>query len=90
MTKVVLSPDVLYQELDNEVILLEMKSGSYFGLDPVGARMWSLLAESGDSEIMFGQLLAEYDVDEPTLRGDTERLVAELVEAGLLTTAQGS
>ena len=87
MTKVVLSPDVLYQELDNEVILLEMKSGSYFGLDPVGARMWSLLAESGDSEIMFGQLLAEYDVDEPTLRRDTERLVAELLEAGLLAIA---
>ena len=35
--------DVLFQDLGEEVVLLEVESGQYYGLNEVGARMWSLL-----------------------------------------------
>ena len=32
--------EVLFQELHGEGVLLNLKTGVYFGLDPVGARIW--------------------------------------------------
>ena len=44
-----LSPDVLFQEVSGEMVLLDLNSEQYFGLDEIGARIWSLL-ESGAGE----------------------------------------
>jgi len=38
---------VLYQELQGEAVLLNLATGGYFGLDPVGTRIWQLLLENG-------------------------------------------
>ena len=35
----------LFQELQGEAVLLNLKSGVYFGLDPVGTRIWELFAK---------------------------------------------
>ena len=37
------SDEVLFQELQDESVLLDLKSGVYFGLDIVGTRIWQLL-----------------------------------------------
>src|SRR4051812_15119232 len=43
--RVKISDDVLFQELQGEAVLLELKTGVYFGLDKVGTRVWQLLGE---------------------------------------------
>ena len=41
-------PDtVVFRDLDGEVVILDLESSTYFGLDPVGARMWTLVSEHG-------------------------------------------
>ena len=83
-------PDVLAQTLpEGEVVLLHMGSEVYFGLDPIGARMWEALADTGDIEAVAAQLASEYDVEEDTLLSDLRQLGTELTEAGLLETAEG-
>ncbi|MBE2262958.1 MAG: PqqD family protein [Burkholderiaceae bacterium] len=86
-TRISQSPDVLHQELGGETVLLNLVDEHYFGLDPVGSRIWQLLGETGQAEAIVGQLLQEYDVDEQQLRGDVERLVQELLGAGLVQLA---
>ncbi len=83
--RVVIPPDVLSRELDDEGVLLNLETERYFTLDDVGIRMWQLLAEHGDVETVVAQLLDEYDVDESTLRHDLADLIAELVKANLMT-----
>ena len=83
--RVVIPPDVLSRELDNEGVLLNLETERYYTLDDVGMRMWQLLAERGDVETVVAQLLDEYDVDEATLRRDLADLIARLVEAELVT-----
>ena len=39
------SKDVLFQEVAGETVLLDLNSESYFGLDEVGTRIWTLLNE---------------------------------------------
>jgi hypothetical protein len=83
--RVQISSDVLYQELDGESVLLDLKSERYFGLDDVGTRIWMLLGERGDPAFVCAQLAAEYDAEEATLRRDVAELIAKLAEAGLVT-----
>ena len=81
-------PDqILMQELDDEVVLLNLESGRYFGLAAVGARAWQLLSETRDTEAAFAKLAGEYAVDEATLRRDLDELWRHLFDAGLLTAA---
>ena len=79
------SPDVLYQELNGESVLLNLATEKYFGLDPVGTRIWQLLLEGVALEAAFATLLQEYEVDESRLRADVSKLVSELASAKLVT-----
>lgn len=81
------SPDALYQLLGGEAVLLNMQTEQYFGLDKVGTRVWEVLAEAGTPEMIVAKLVAEYDVDEAVLRRDIDALLAELVQAKLIVSA---
>jgi Coenzyme PQQ synthesis protein D (PqqD) len=78
------SEDVLHQELSGETVLLNLKTEHYFGLDPVGTRIWQLLGETSNAEDVVKTLLDEYEVEEAQLRADVERLLGELASAGLV------
>ena len=40
------APDILSRILDGEAVLLDLASGTYFGLNPVGSRVWELISAS--------------------------------------------
>ena len=40
--RVLVSSQVVAREVGNETVLLDLESGTYYGLDPIGARMWNL------------------------------------------------
>jgi hypothetical protein len=82
--QVEIGEDVLYQQLQGEVVLLNMASQRYYGLNEVGARMWELLLESGSVSTVADRLNQTYDIDPTTLRADLERLIEELRNAGLV------
>lgn len=83
--KVTTSSEVLCQQVDGESVLLDLKSESYFGLDPVGTYMWQIMEQHGDLKSVYEQTLQQYDVEPETLRQDIERLCSELSNAGLIT-----
>jgi hypothetical protein len=75
---------VLFQEIEGEMVLLDLHSERYFALDDVGARCWLLLAEHGDVDQVVTSMLAEFDIDEATLRADLDGLLARLSAEGLV------
>jgi hypothetical protein len=79
------SDDVLFQEVGGEAVLLNLANERYFGLDPVGTRIWVLLGEDGDLQQVFDTLCAEYEVEPSRLETDLLTLVGELADAGLVT-----
>ena len=76
--------EVFFRETGGEAVLLNMESGKYYGLDEVGTRMWTWLAQHGRVEPAYRALLDEYDVTEEQLRQDLLRLIDELASYGLL------
>lgn len=75
---------VIFKNVGDEVVLLDIERGIYYGLDPVGARMWQLLAEGVSAEAIVDTMLGEYEVSRGELQKDLERLTSELRERGLL------
>lgn len=79
-------PDVLHQEIDDEIVVLHLASGSYYGLEEAGARFWQLAAEHGEFETIVGILISEYEVEPERLRADLLHLLTELEAADLVTS----
>lgn len=85
-----ISPEALFRVVDDEAVILDLETQQYFGLDPVGARIWQLLEEHGDTESVVRGLLDEYEVEEPRLRSDVHELLKDLAERGLISAVDGN
>ena len=75
---------VLFKELAGETVLLNLNTGIYFGLDPVGTRMWQLLEDHRQLHDVLPILLQEFDVGEERCRADLLELVSSLCSHKLL------
>lgn len=79
--------DVLFQELHGEGVLLNLNTGVYFGLDPVGRRVWELLREHKTLGAVLAAMLAEYEVSEQQCSADLLSLVGQMQEHDLVKVA---
>ncbi len=79
--------DVLWQQVEDRVILLDLRSNEYHSLNDSGSEMWMLLAETGDAHAALGRLCATYEADEEVLSRDLAEFIAKLEDDGLLATA---
>lgn len=82
--RVTIPDDIVFRDLAGEAVILNLASGTYFGLNEVGTRMWNLLATDGSTEHVLATVLAEYEVEESQLRQDFETLLRALSEKGLI------
>ena len=78
--------DVATRKLGDETILLNLKTGTYFGLDVVGSRFLELLERDGRIAVALHTMLEEFDVKPETLEVDILRLSEEMRSKGLLET----
>jgi len=81
---VVASSDQVGANLDGETVLLGLKDGVYYGLNPVGARIWSLLEQPSTVAEIRDRILAEYDVAPERCERDLLALLERLAEHGLV------
>lgn len=83
-SRVIVPPDVMIQELQGESVLLNVRTGKYFGLNPVGTRMWAAMTAAPSIQAAHAELLKEFDVAEERLRQDMLELVRQLIEHELV------
>jgi len=83
--KISVSTEVVAREVGNETVLLDLSSGTYFGLDPVGARIWQLLDSGKTLAEVCDMMIEEYEVVREVLESDTLALAGELAAKGLVS-----
>ena len=66
------------------IVVLDLESGTYYGLDEVGLRMWTLLHSHGDVGFVYQAILEEYEVPPKRLRQDLLDFVDLLASQSLL------
>lgn len=86
--RLIASSDVVAREVGGETILLDLASGTYFGLDPVGARIWSLIeeAESITLSQVCDAIFEEFEVPREELVRDVLALAEKLTEQQLVSS----
>lgn len=80
----VAAPDQVSCDIGNQMAILNLKSGIYYGLDSVGSRIWELIQSPRPVNEIEAALVAEYDVEPDRLKPDLQDLCQELVAAGLI------
>jgi hypothetical protein len=88
-TTITPAPEVLFRDLTGEGVLLNLKSGRYYGLDAVGTRVWQMLMEGRTLPAAVTQLLREYDVSRDKLEADIASFVEALERHGLVVRSPG-
>jgi ornithine carbamoyltransferase len=82
--KITFSQSVFAQEVDGEMVLLDMESENYFGLDEVGTAIWQAMQENESLQEVFEVLMEQYEVEAEVLQNDLSEFVEKLLESGLV------
>lgn len=85
--KVTIPAQVMARQVGEETVILDLASGTYFGLDPVGARIWQLMGEGKTLSEICDTMLDEYEVTRDALERDVIELAQELSAQGLIVPA---
>lgn len=75
---------VVTRSIGDETVLLNLASGTYLGLDPVGSRFLELLAAESALAAVITRMLEEFEVSEAQLETDLLQLANEMLASGLL------
>ena len=82
-----ISEDAVFRELDGEVVILNLDTGIYFGLNPTGTRIWNLIAQHGSLQKVLETMTEEYEAPTESLENDILQLVGQLCEKGLVSVS---
>lgn len=63
----------------DETVILHLESGMYFGLDPVGTRIWEILAGGATPAAIRARMQDEFDVAPEVLRADVQVFLESLL-----------
>jgi len=81
---VMLEDNVVSCDLDGEAAILNMDNGVYYGLDPIGAKIWNLIQNPIKINHIVEMVLDEYDVEPDRCHDDILELIEQLVNNGLV------
>jgi len=82
--RVRVNDQVVFRTIDGEAVLLHVDRGLYFGLDPIGTRVWEAVVEHGCVRPVLETLVEEFDVTADALAADVTRLLGELADNNLI------
>ncbi len=82
--RVTVPDNVIFRELEDEAVILNIDTDSYFGLDDIGTHIWTELTTSGSIQTAFENLKNAYDVSPDLLRRDLVELIEKLIAKGLV------
>ena len=81
---VVVAKEQMSCGLDDEAVILSLKKGVYYSLNPCGNRIWSLIQKPVKVSKVRDTLLEEFDIDKETCEEDLLSLLSDLKNEGLI------
>jgi hypothetical protein len=78
------APEQVSCPLGDEAAILNLKNTVYYGLNPVGARVWNLLQQPRTIGELRDRLLDEYEVEAGRCESDLLELLEKMMSEGLI------
>ena len=75
-------------EIDDEILALSVEQGTCYGMNPIGSRIWKLIAKPIQIRDLCAALLVKYTVDPEVCERQVLDLLEELRAEGLIATVE--
>lgn len=76
--------DLLFNEVDGEVVMLSIENGEYYGMDQVGSRIWELIEQPIKIKELVACLIQEYKASEEICTTDLLSFISKLRDKKIL------
>lgn len=77
--------DIIGSPVDDEMVMMDIDKGSYFGLNSMGSKIWELVEEPKSIPDLVNLLTDEYDISKKECEKQVSEFISALVEANLVT-----
>ena len=77
-------PDVISEEMGNEVVVINLETGHYYSLNETAALIWSLISEGLSCQQIFNYIAHNYAVEKETAIEDAKDLLIQLINEALI------
>ena len=84
MERFIQNKTIVQSQIGEEVVMLDMESGFYFGLNSVASVIWGLLADEIGFEKLIDQLMAQFNVERSVCEADTQELLDQMLEINII------
>lgn len=74
--------------VDNEVVLLNVAAGTYYGFSELGCEVWNRIAAPTKVDRLCAELAAEFDADVETITRDVVAFLDRLAEYKLIEVTE--
>lgn len=71
-------------QLDDENVILDLEKGIYYGLNPVGSRIWNIIQSPNSVTEIVSKITSEYDLDRDECMDYLISFLSDLREKGLI------
>ncbi len=81
------TPQIVHHTIEQEIIIIDFETGSYFSLTGTGVTVWECLAQVASLDDIVDALMAQYAGDRAEIRRDAEQFLNELEREALIVPA---
>ncbi|NTV62878.1 MAG: lasso peptide biosynthesis PqqD family chaperone [Oscillochloris sp.] len=78
------APDQVSSDLGGEAVILNLKNGTYYGLNEIGAFIWQQIQQPQTVATLRDRLLAEYEVEPQQCESELLNLLSEMAAHDLI------
>jgi hypothetical protein len=82
-----ISPNVAWQVVDGEAIVVDLASGKTIGLNATGTFLWSRLDGTRDPEALAAALVVEFEVPNDVAASHTYEFLSDMKTRALIVDA---
>lgn len=86
-TNLTRSEKIVFTQLDDTIVMMDVEEGHYYELDPIATCIWKLIAEGSTVGAICDALVEQYEVDPQECRQDTLEFLERAAERGLVLAA---
>lgn len=78
------NPDMVFSEVDGEVVMLSVKNGEYYNLNEVSSDIWQELKEARLYKDLIKSLQDSYEVSYQVCKTETKSFLEHSIKKGII------
>ncbi len=76
--------DIIFSDMDGETVMMSIDNGEYYGINPIGSRIWNALETPHTPSEIIDMLLPHFDVTRDQCARDVIPFLERMVEKGII------